>query len=362
LAVFDPPDGYISTPERNVTTTPLQALAMINGPYTLQRAQALASRLEKMKLPDADLVAEAFRVAYSRKPTEAEKRKGLAFLEDQAKRIGASNLNLSPVAIEPMPGRSGAAAVFEPESPQARLLVPDNPLMPQNDFTIEAYVMLTGDDPQAPFRSIVSRWDGRKNQPGWSLGVAGKNSEYPAQTVVLELIGDTAEEGAGGYEAIPSGLVIQRDKAYYLAVSVRLGDSSETGVTFYLKELGAGANVLKTAHVPHHVTATHESNLPLIIGARELERHVVWNGLIDDVRLSRQALNREQLLLARDELNDSTVGCWRFEEPDSLKDSSVHGHNIRPEVSPAAQMSAAAAALIDFCHVLLNSSELIYVD
>jgi hypothetical protein len=45
-----------------------------------------------------------------------------------------------------------------------------------------------------------------------------------------------------------------------------------------------------------------------------------------------------------------------------LKDSSVNGHNIRPEVSPAAQMSAASAALIDFCHVLLNSSELLYVD
>jgi len=133
-------------------------------------------------------------------------------------------------------------------------------------------------------------------------------------------------------------------------------------VTFYLKELGAGANPLRTAHVPHRVTATHESNLPLLIGAREPEQHVAWEGLIDDVRLSRQALNPDQLLVARDDVNESTVGCWRFEEPDSLKDSSVHGHNIRPEVSPAAQMSPAAAALIDFCHVLLNSSELLYVD
>jgi hypothetical protein len=260
-----------------------------------------------------------------------------------------------------MPGRSSNAALFQPDSPQTRLLVPDNPLMPQNDFTIEAFVLLRGQDETGPFRSIVSRWDGRKNQPGWSLDIAGKNSDYTAQTLVLELIGDLAEEGAGGYEAISSCLRVEPGKPYYVAVSVRLGDTSETGVSFYLKELSPEAE-LRTAHVPHHVTATHESNLPLIIGAREPEKHVAWNGLIDDVRLSRQALNAEQLLVAHDGVNESTVGCWRFEEPDPLKDSSVNGHNIRPEVSPAAQMSSAAAAVIDLCHVLLNSSELLYVD
>jgi hypothetical protein len=361
LAVFDPPDTYISTPQRNATTTPLQSLAMINGPYVLQRARALADRIQKRNLSDPDLLTQAYRLVYSRDPRPGERDRALGFLSDQAKRIDASNTKLVPVAVQPMPGRSGTAAFFQPDSPQTRLLVPDNPLMPQNDFTIEAYVLWRGDDAAAPFRSIVSRWDGRKNQPGWSLGVAGKSSQYPAQTLALELIGDLAEEGAGGYEAISSGLRIEPGKPCYLAVSVRLGDTSETGVTFYVKELNPEAN-LRTAHVPHRVTATHESNLPLIIGARDPEKHVVWNGLIDDVRLSRQALNAEQLLLAHDGVNESTVGCWRFEEPDALKDSSVNGHNIRPEVSPAAQMSPTSAAFIDFCHVLLNSNELLYVD
>ncbi len=334
---------------------------MINGPYTLERARSLASRLGKMKLAGADLVTQAYRLVYAREPTGAEQGRALAFLTVQTKRIGAGNMKLPPVAVQPMPGRTGTAAIFLPDSSQSRLLVPDNPLMPQNDFTIEAYVMLRAHDQEVPFRSIVSRWDGRKNQPGWSLGISGKNSEHAAQTVMLELIGDTAEEGAGGYESISSGLSIESDKPYYIGVSIRLGDTSETGVTFYLKELSADSK-LRTAHVSHHVTATHESNLPLVIGARDLEKHVTWDGLIDDVRLSRQALNRDQLLIVHDGVNDSTVGCWRFEEPDSLKDSSVNGHNIRPEVSPAAQMSPAEAALIDFCHVLLNSSELIYVD
>ena len=361
LAVFDPPDPYISTPQRNATTTPLQSLAMINGPYVLQRARALADRLDRRNSPSPDLVMQAYRLVYSRDPNPGEKNRALAFLTDQAKRIDASNTKLTSVSVQPMPGRSGTAALFQPDSPQTRLLVPDNPLMPQNDFTIEAYVLGRGHDEASPFRSIVSRWDGRKNQPGWSLGLAGKNSGYPAQTVVLELVGDLAEEGAGGYEAISSGLRLEPGKPYYLAVSVRLGDTTETGVTFYLKELNPEAG-LRTAHVPHRVTATHESNFPLIIGAREPEKHVTWDGLIDDVRLSRQALNPEQLLLTQDGVNESTVGCWRFEEPDALKDSSPNGHNIRADVSPAAQLAPAAAAFIDFCHVLLNSNELLYVD
>ena len=46
LEAFDPPDPYTSTPQRNVTTTPMQSLVMINGSYTLQRAQALAGRIK----------------------------------------------------------------------------------------------------------------------------------------------------------------------------------------------------------------------------------------------------------------------------------------------------------------------------
>ena len=84
--------------------------------------------------------------------------------------------------------------------------------------------------------------------------------------------------------------------------------------------------------------------------------------MIDDVRLSRQALKPEELLFARESSNDNTVGYWRFEEPDFFKDSSPNGHNIRPEISPAANADPRTAALIDLCHALLNSNEFLYVD
>jgi len=88
----------------------------------------------------------------------------------------------------------------------------------------------------------------------------------------------------------------------------------------------------------------------------------VWDGLIDDVRLSGKALRPEELLVAHDGVSESAVGYWRFEEPDALKDSSPNGHNIRPEVSPSAQSDPGTAALVDLCHVLLNSNEFLYVD
>ena len=361
LEAFDPPDPYTSSPQRNVTTTPLQSLVLLNGPYVLQRAQVMANRLKNL-LPSQEpsqLITAAYQFAYGREPKSAERKKADLFLRDQANLIAKSQLNMAQVVTQPMPGRAGKAAVFKPETRQTRLQVPDNHLMPQYDFTIEAFILLNSVDKNASLRTIVSRWDGRQNQPGWSFGVSAKSTNTPV--LVLELIGDPAEDGAGGYEAVRSGLTIELNRPYYVAASVRLGDTSDTGVTFYARDLSADTP-LRSVRAAHSITANHQSNLPLILGAREPEKHLVWDGLIDDVRLSNQALKPEDLLPERDTMNDSTVGYWRFEEPDALKDSSSNAHNIRPEVSPSAQLDPAMAALVDLCHVLLNSNEFLYVD
>jgi hypothetical protein len=359
LEAFDPPDTYLSTPQRNVTTTPMQSLVMINGPYVLRRAQALAERIAAHSKGDTDRVTAAYRLVYGREPLAAESSDGVTFMREQPKRIADAGA-VAKAATDSMSGRVGSAAVFKPAGGQTRLQVPDNSLMPQYDFTAEAFVVLESIHDAVEPRTILSRWDGRKDQPGWSLGVTGKKSAAP-QSIVLELIGDPAEDGAGGYEAIQSGLKIELNKPYFVGVSVRIGDTSETGVTFFLRELAADA-AMQVAHVEHKVTSNHQSNLALIIGGRDPDKGQAWDGLIDDVRLSRQALKPEELLFAREGSNDSTVGYWRFEEPDFFKDSSPNGHNIRPEISPAANADPRTAALIDFCHALLNSNEFLYVD
>jgi hypothetical protein len=370
LDAFDPPDTYLSTPQRNVTTTPMQSLVMINGPYVLRRAQALASQVTKIssgkakasnsgKPSNEALVNAAYLQVYGRKPSAEESALGARFLREQANRI-AGTAAIAAAESDAMPGRAGHAALFKPEGKQTRLLVPDNHLMPQYDFTVEAFVMLnslhTGDEP----RTIVSRWDGRKDQPGWSLGIAGQKSPAP-QTLALELIGDAAEDGTGGYETVSSGIRLELNKPYFVAVSVRLGDTSDTGLTFYVKDLTPGAS-LQTAHIPHNVTADLQSNLPLMIGGRDPEKGDAWDGLIDDLRVSRAALKSEDLVIAHEAPGESTIGYWRFEEPDFFKDSSPNGHNIKSEIAPAASADPATAALVDFCHALLNSNEFLYVD
>ncbi|MSU66875.1 MAG: DUF1553 domain-containing protein [Opitutus sp.] len=363
LEVFDPPDAYTSTPERNVTTTPSQALMLINGQYTLQRAQVLAARISQSRpADDAAAVTAAYRLVLGRDPSRTEQPVASAFLAAQAKRIAASGKKDAVVAIEPMPRRSGSrAALLKPTGLQTRLQVADNPLMPSYDFTVEAYVVLRSVDEGATIRTIVSRWDGRKDQPGWSLGVTGLKSTGKPQSLALELIGDPAEDGAGGYELISSGLRLELDTPYYVAVSVRIGDTSETGLTFYTKELTAGA-ALMTARVAHRVTANHQSNLPLVIGEREADKRVVWDGLVDDLRLSRVALTTDKLLVNREGTNEDTVGYWCFEEPNFFKDSSPNGHAIRSDISPAGKLDARSVAMVDFCHLLFNANEFLYLD
>jgi cytochrome c553 len=75
MASFDCPECAQRTPRRDVTTTPLQALSLLNGAFTAQQAEVFADRLED-EVGDR-LVAQvkrAFRLAFGRAPTDAEQR------------------------------------------------------------------------------------------------------------------------------------------------------------------------------------------------------------------------------------------------------------------------------------------------
>ena len=81
LDAFDSPDAFNSAGTRNTTTTVTQTLLLINGPWALDRAQALAARLTR-EAPDTprDRVALAYRLTLGRAPGEEEFAAGVAFL------------------------------------------------------------------------------------------------------------------------------------------------------------------------------------------------------------------------------------------------------------------------------------------
>ncbi|KAA5546358.1 DUF1553 domain-containing protein [Roseiconus nitratireducens] len=72
---FDQPDCAFSTPRRAETTTPLQALTMLNHQFTLDMADALAKRLESDSGNQLDgQIERAYALCYARSPTQTERQ------------------------------------------------------------------------------------------------------------------------------------------------------------------------------------------------------------------------------------------------------------------------------------------------
>jgi len=81
LALFDGADPNASTPERQTTTVPTQALYFLNDPFFHDQAAAFATTL--MQMPDDDArTAQAYRVLFQREPSIAERDRAKAFLNN----------------------------------------------------------------------------------------------------------------------------------------------------------------------------------------------------------------------------------------------------------------------------------------
>jgi hypothetical protein len=211
-------------------------------------------------------------------------------------------------------------------------------------------------------RTIAATFDGVQGNRGWQFGVTGKKSRYKPETLVLLLSGDGTPESEPT-EPIFSGVSIEPGKPYFVAVSVKLGDTSESGVTFYVKDMTNDDQPIIVAGVSHRTHANLRTTAPLSIGGRSGAPKHLWDGVIDDVRLSIVALEKDQLLFTKEGLTQHTCGYWRFEpEPGVFKDSTPAARDIQARTVAAPKVDAKQSALVDFCHVLLNSNEFLYVD
>ncbi len=365
LQAFDAPDNLGSTPQRNITTTPTQALLMFNSQAVMQRAKALTSRLKRSQLSsDADLVSAAFKLTLGREPESWEASELTAFLHQQTERIirGLSKPKPVPFLAEPLPARDGKAAVFDRDGAQNRFEVPNSPSLPDQDFTIEAIVLVKSVNGDGAVRTIASQWNGAKTQSGWSFGVTGKKSSHKPQHLVLQLSSSSAK--GGSYEEIFSDLAIDLNKTYYVAVSVRQGETNQSGVTFYAKNLANDEDPLQVTHAAHQLSERLHAVVPFTIGSVATDNSgYQFQGLIDEVRLTRKALAQEKLMVNAEGPTSDTVGYWQLKsEKDFYKDRSAHGNHIKVNVQNAHHIDPRTAALEDLCHVLFNANEFFYVD
>jgi hypothetical protein len=74
FGAFDCPDAGQAAPKRAASTTPLQALNLLNGPFVVQQAEFFAERVRKEAGEGAETQVErAFRVAFGRAPDATER-------------------------------------------------------------------------------------------------------------------------------------------------------------------------------------------------------------------------------------------------------------------------------------------------
>ena len=82
MDVLDFPVPSSCTPTRNSTTTALQSLSLLNDPFVLRQAEALAERLATEHKNDIlQQISAGYRLAYGRSPTENELTQAQLFIE-----------------------------------------------------------------------------------------------------------------------------------------------------------------------------------------------------------------------------------------------------------------------------------------
>jgi hypothetical protein len=93
LALFDGPDTNASTANRTTTTTPLQALFLMNDPFVHEQARGLAARLLREEKTDAARIERAFVLTFARPPSAEERKRTMKFLDQVSGKLHGAGLS-----------------------------------------------------------------------------------------------------------------------------------------------------------------------------------------------------------------------------------------------------------------------------
>lgn len=373
---FDAPMGFDSAPSRTQTTTPTQSLLLVNGSWTMKRAEAFAKRiLNGAKTASGEHVRTAFRAVYGREPNAEETQLALSFLNAQL-----GEVSTAPVAPpSKYPGETGqrpTSQVFDgvadielgskslwiqPGSKFERLQL-DGAQLQGDSFTVEAVANLDRIYKDASVNTLVSRWNGSHQTPGWSLGVTSERSKYQPRNLIIQLVGKNV---AGGmeYEVVASGLRFPLNKPVYVAAVVTAEDLGNVGghVTFYMKDLSDPNAKMQVSEVPHSIAQTIQTaSTPVLVGGRNTNGHQ-WDGQVARLAFASKLLTPNQFPFkspTADRFADFDFSTADGEKP-------APGANWqRSQSKPASTRGVPPkllGAVTDFCHALFNSNEFLYL-
>jgi hypothetical protein len=339
LRALDMPAGFASTAERQSTTTPTQALQLLNGDWLLARARKLASRVEG--------IDDAWMAVLGRPPTPKEKATAEAFLK---KRAGTTKAKASEAADQ-----NDVADDFKENSPHERLLI--NASEKEGDeFSVEAVASLNSVDVNAAVRTIASRWNGGKDSQeafGWSLGVTGEKSRYTPRNVIVQVVGED-ENSNIGYQVVPSNIHIELGRRYHIAARV---SCPAKNVTFTVRDLDTPGAAVQSAVVPMDIRSKLSlgSSQLVIGGLNKRSPAHQWDGSIEAVRIVTGYV-ADKALSADPEKWSAGFVVWRSADPLNSQ-FAWNGSDVKSveEADPFRQ------AMNDLCQVLLNTNEFFYL-
>lgn len=339
LRSLDAPAGFSSTAERQSTTTPTQALLLMNGDWPLQRARKLASRSER--------IDDVWMYALGRPPTSRERETAESFIK---KRTGDTNAHSQSKgdAME-------STGDFKENTPQERLLV-QTPEKEGDEFTIESIFTLNSIDTAAAVRTVASRWTGGKDSIesfGWSLGVTGEKSRFKPRNLIIQLVGEDDNTNIA-YEVVPSNLRIELGHRYHASATVSCLDHS---VIFRLQDLTEPNAQVQTATIPCSVRGKLSSGASSLVFGGLNKRAVPhqWDGRIEAVRLATGKLPEEQLTSADPTKWKSALVNWTASLGPSTQ-FTWSGADTKTEASDPYRQ-----AMNDLCQILLNTNEFFYL-
>ena len=340
LFALDMPAGFASSSERQSTTTPTQALQLINGDWVLSRARTLAARTQA--------IDDAWLAVLGRLPRDEERATAKAFFE---KRIRAAETQRDHSTSKEKESPRG---LFKIGSDRERLVVQTSD-REGDDFTVEAIVNLESIDKNAETRTLVTRWNGGKGNLesfGWSIDVTGVKSRFQPRNIIMQLVGEDENMNIG-YQIVVSNLRLEVGRRQRLVVHV-LGSSRE--VIFTLRDLETPGAAPQTVTVPmDNLSKLSQGDSPIVLGGQSVRRTGrQWHGEIEALRVMAGRVS-DKLLNADPRKWQDGVVIWRATDAPNPRFTWSGADGVAGASDPRQQ------AMTDLCQTLLNCNEFFYL-
>ncbi len=366
--VFDAPQWFSSASSRDVTTTPIQSLLLLNSPFMLKRGEALAARVVKeVPRDEAAQVRRLYQILFARLPSADEARRATSFLKEvqaQKPTVAVTAALANDFQPEKVPFRDGQGAHLDAAHRKPFLAPGATDTDFAKGFTIEGVIVPRTVSDTGAVRVIAAQVGKGKDDGLWQFGVTGLKSRRAPRVLVLQAHGPLLD-GTFGEAVQFSNLRIEMNKPYYASAAVRYADKNGPGeVSFTLKDLANDDEPLLHDRVVTNLTGVRTATQPIQLGGKSADRESSFHGVIDDLRLSAGALTDQDLLYSNEDVRPSALGFWRFEnKTGTLRDSSGKGRDLAVGVVKATvDTKSGATPLAALCHALLNSSEFLYVE